>query len=515
MNIKDLLLPVGFAFLSVIALNYFFPGTPRQEAVESSFMAPKEKREYKPLNVEVDFYDQKHVGQLKITDIETAWGHVQFSTDGASIESMDFKRESGGSAKTIQTIFPVADTERENRCFLVALQEKTPFYYELLSMQESEHTYELIYAGDNNDCVVQKVFIVNKQRPKIDLLVELAPKQGRQSSFEPRIFFPCPTMPDIKNTDIISSIVIDQADVFEKKQVNQLSVLRGWFNPLVFGSDSRYFIHALINDEDHFAQRAYYKLQDRTQLFSVLEGPQVDQKTSWRLSFYCGPKDLDDIAAVDQRLEKTLDYSGLLSSLSKLMLYLLRWFYKYVHNYGLAIIALTLFIQILLLPLSLRNDEEKFKKKQAEYQRELAYIEQRFKGNPEQLTAEKAELIRKNGLPFPGVGCLLPILLQFPLFIALRNVLSSSFELYKAPMAWIPDLSLRDPYFILPLLITFTMLLQDEKGGDPQQRMTKMIMAFVLGAVTSSLSAGLTLYICCGQIFGSIKARIIKYYKAV
>ncbi len=515
MNIKGLVLPIGFAFLSIIALNYFFPSTTKHEEVESSFMAPREKREYKLLNLEVDFYDQKHGGQPKITDIETAWGSMQFSTDGASIESMDFKRESGGSAKTIRTVFPVTDMERENRCFLVALQEKTPFYYELLSMQESEYTYELIYAGDNDDCVVQKVFIVNKKRPKIDLLVEVAPKHGRQCVLEPRIFFPAPDMPDIKDTDVISSIVIDQANYFEKKQVNQLSILRGWFNPLLFGSDSRYFIHALINDEDHFTQRAYYKLQDRTRLFSILEGPEVDKKTSWSLSFYCGPKDLDDIIAVDQRLEKTLDYSGLLSSLSKLMLYLLRWFYKYVHNYGLAIIALTLFIQILLLPLSFRNDEEKFKKKQAEYQRELAYIEQRFKGNPDQLTTERAELIRKNGLPFPGFGCLLPLLLQFPLFIALRNVLSSSFELYQAPMAWIPDLSLHDPYFILPLLITFTMLLQDEKGGDPQQRMMKIIMAFILGAVTSSLSAGLTLYICCGQVFGSIKARIVKYYKAV
>jgi YidC/Oxa1 family membrane protein insertase len=397
----------------------------------------------------------------------------------------------------------------------VALQEKTPFYYELLSAEESESAYELMYAGDNDNCVVQKVFIIDKKSPKIDLLVEVAHKNGKHGTIEPRIFFPAPFMPDIRDTDIISSVVIDQTHVFAKKQVGQLDVLRGWFKPLLFGSDSRYFVHAMISDNDHFAQRAYYKLEDHTRLFSILEGPMVDRTASWQLSFYCGPKDLNDLVAVDPRLEKTLEYSGLLSSISKLMLYLLKWFYKYLHNYGLAIIALTLFIQILLLPLSLRNDEEKFKKKQAEYQRELAYIEQRFKGNPEQLTAERAELIRKNGLPFPGLGCLLPILLQVPLFIALRNVLTSSFELYQAPMAWIPDLSLRDPYYILPLLVTFTMLLQDEKGSDPQQRMTKMMVAFLFGIITASLSAGLTLYIFLGQAFGFIKARIIKYYKSV
>ena len=65
MNIRDLVMPVGFAFLSVMALNYFFPGSKGPEDVESSFVAPKERREYRPLNVEVDFFDQKHAGSQK------------------------------------------------------------------------------------------------------------------------------------------------------------------------------------------------------------------------------------------------------------------------------------------------------------------------------------------------------------------------------------------------------------------------------------------------------------------
>ena len=515
MNIRDLVMPVGFAILSVMALNYFFPGSKGPEEVESSFVAPRERKEYRPLNVEVDFFDKKHEDEPKITNVETEWGYLSFSTEAASLDSLDCKREVNGSTKTIRTVFPVAETERANRCFLVALQEQTPYYYELLSAQENESAYTLMYAGDNDDCVVQKIFIIDKKHPKIDLLVEVAPKNGKHGAIEPRIFFPAPHMPDIKESDVISSVVIDQGNVFAKKQVGQLDVLRGWFKPAAFGTDSRYFIHSLIADGDYFAQRAYYKLEDHTGLFSILEGPVVENATSWRLSFYFGPKDLDDLVAVDVRLEKTLEYSGLLSSISKFMLYLLKWFYKYLHNYGLAIIALTLLIQVLLLPLSFRNDEEKFKAKQATYQRELAYLEQRFKHNPEQLTAERAELIRRNGLPFPGLGCLLPMLLQFPLFIALRNVLSSSFEMYHAPMAWIPDLSLRDPYYILPLLIVFTMLLQDDKGGDPQQRMTKMAMAFFFGAITATMSAGLVLYIFLTQAFGAIKARMVKYYKTV
>jgi len=281
----------------------------------------------------------------------------------------------------------------------------------------------------------------------------------------------------------------------------------------MFGADDRYFIHALIADHHHFAQRAYYKLEERNHLFSIVEGPAVTEKTSWQLSFYFGPKELNALGAVDTRLEKTLDYSGMLSFLAKLLLYILNWLYTFVHNYGVAIILLTLLIQICLLPVSLRNGEEKFKRQQAEYQRELVMIEQRFAGNPEKLLAERTALIRRRGLP-GGFGCLLPILLQLPIFFALSRVLSSSFELYQAPFLWIPDLSARDPYFILSVLVIIVMLLND-MSGNPQQRMSKIAMAFVFGAITSTFSAGLALYILMGRVFGFVQTKLMHFFKLV
>lgn len=512
MNFKDFIIPVGFALTASFALQYLFFGGKTGAEVESTFIAPKDRREYKPLNVEVDFFDTKRPAQAKITDIETHWGHVQFSTDGASLESIDFKRELDGKVKSIRTIFPVTDTERENRCFLVALQDKTPFYYSLVSSQESSDAYQLVYVSDTEECIIKKTFVINKERSKIDLIVDITPQKGKNAPVEPRIFYPAPLMPDIRENDVISSIVVDQTATFSKKGVGQLDVRRGWFSPELFGADSRYFINSLIADNDKFAVRAYYKLEDRDRLFSILEGPSVNTRTSWTLSFYFGPKELDTLMAIDPRLEKTLDYSGWFAPIAKVMLYLLRWFYKYLHNYGLAIMAITLLFQLLLLPLSIRNNEEKFKKQQAEYQRKLAIIQQRFANDPERLTLERTELIRKEGLP--GMGCLVPLLLQVPIFFALSRVLSSSFELYQAPMLWIPDLSARDPYFILPALVVIAMLAQDGKV-DPQQRMSKILMAIVFGAFTTSFAAGLTLYIFLSRGFGFIQTRIMKYFKLV
>src|SRR5271156_887820 len=110
MNMRDMVLPISLALVSVIALNYFFPSSTSKETAESSFIAPREKKEYKPLNVEVDFYDQKRAAHAHITNCETAWGYLSFSTDGASLDTIDFKRESDGHIKTVRTIFPVADT---------------------------------------------------------------------------------------------------------------------------------------------------------------------------------------------------------------------------------------------------------------------------------------------------------------------------------------------------------------------------------------------------------------------
>ena len=112
MNMRDLVLLISLAFVSVIALNYFFPGKTSKESTESTFIAPRERKEYKPLNVEIDFYDQKRIAHTHVTDCETEWAYLSFSTDGGSLDSVDFKIESEGSLKTVRTVFPVADTER-------------------------------------------------------------------------------------------------------------------------------------------------------------------------------------------------------------------------------------------------------------------------------------------------------------------------------------------------------------------------------------------------------------------
>lgn len=510
MNFNEMIRPFFFALAVTAALQYFFFDTHSQPKIQTTFVAPKSEQEYIPLiNTEVDFFDQKRSAASQLTEVETSWGALSFSTDGASLESLDIKRIIDKQEKMIRTIFPVTDTERENRCFLVGLSEKTPFYYALRSFDEDETAIALSYQAATDECSIIKTFTIKKDVPTIDMSLTIVPRNS-SVPLKPRIFYPAPLMPDIREYDTISSVVIDGNQNFSKKSAAVLDSHVGWFSPEFFGSDSRYFIHAMIKDDNHFCQRAYYKLVDRDRLFSIVEGPKVTEMQTWTISFYCGPKDVALLSVVDERLEKTLDFSGWLSRLSKVLLYILNWFFSYVHNYGLAIILLTMLIHLLLLPFTVRNNEEKFKKAQRDYQSKLAMLEYRYKDNPDQLNIARAELIKKEG--FPGMGCIIPWLLQLPIFFALNRVLSSSFELYQAPMLWIKDLSSKDPYYILPIIVTIAMLGQDMKG-DAQQRMAKIMMAFAFGAITSSFSAGLAIYIVSSRAMSMLQALVVKYFK--
>lgn len=516
MNIKDLLLPLGLAVITTWAIHRFFFSPTRQQgsgqATEQSFIAPTVKREYRPLNVEIDFVDTKRPAKAVISEVDTSWGHVMFSSDGASLESIDFKRMLNGKEQVIRTVFPVSNAERENRCFLVVLPEKTPYYYTLQERKDGDDRVELTYQADFKLGKINKTFIVYKNRHVIDVKLEVEPKKGLETGLEPRIFFPSPIMPEIaKMGDIVSSVVIDQGGVFEKTRLGSLDQQRGWFAPTLFGADNRYFVHALVNDPDTFVQRAYHKQVGKEKLFSILEGPAVQESTMWTMSFYFGPKEAESFAVVDQRLEQTFDYYGFFAPIAKLMLKILKWLHSYLHNYGLAIIALTFIIKLLLLPLTMRSEQRM--KQQREMQKKLAYVQQRYKDNPQRLAQERTELIRKQGISGLG-GCLLPMIFQMPIFFTLSRVLSSSIELYQAPMLWIPDLSVRDPYYVFPILIAVGMIAQSA-GADAQQRTSSIVMALVLGAITASLSSGLALYICVSTLLGVTQTKMMKYFKLI
>ena len=136
----------------------------------------------------------------------------------------------------------------------------------------------------------------------------------------------------------------------------------------------------------------------------------------------------------------------------------------------------------------------------------MAYLEQKYKGDKQALEAARMELLQKEGLPLGGC---LPLLLQLPFLAALQSGLNNSFELYRAPfILWIKDLSIADPYYILPFLILVFFLLggfMSQKGAGARQNIWMILGAVVFMAFTANLSAGL-----CLCILGNIALHTIQ-----
>jgi YidC/Oxa1 family membrane protein insertase len=220
---------------------------------------------------------------------------------------------------------------------------------------------------------------------------------------------------------------------------------------------------------------------------------------------YAGPKQMQLMEQVvggpadgkrNAKLTASVDY-GWFSVLCHPMLWLLKNFYSFMGNYGLAIILLTIVIKILLLPLT--HKSMKSMAEMAKLKPLMEDLKKRFGADKQRLNQEMMNLYKTHKIN-PMGGCF-PMLLQMPIWIALYRMLYSSVELYQAPFisGWLSDLSYRDPYFILPVVLGGTMFVQQwlsPTSADSQQaKMMLYIMPAFFTFIMLYLPSGLVLYI--------------------
>lgn len=229
---------------------------------------------------------------------------------------------------------------------------------------------------------------------------------------------------------------------------------------------------------------------------------------------YVGPKDLELLAATDQRLVSVVDW-GWFGWIARPLFAMLRWTYTYTgYNWGWAIIAVTVLINFALVPLKLSS--MKSMKKMALLQPQIQAINDKYKGvglkDPRagDKNAEVMELYKKNGVN-PAGGCL-PLLLQFPFFIGFYKVLSVAIELRGADWLWVTDLSRPETMTLrmLPLLMLGSQIylqkMTPSTGGDPaQQRMMMFMMPVMMAFLFWNASSGLVLYWLTGNVVGVVQ----------
>src|SRR6185295_477241 len=173
------------------------------------------------------------------------------------------------------------------------------------------------------------------------------------------------------------------------------------------------------------------------------------------VALYAGPKEYDTLRAMNLGLEDTIDFGwfiygswDIVRAVAKPLFYVLRFFHEYTHNYGVAIILLTVCIKLWFVPLQYKS--YKSMKDMQLIQPKVAALQQKLKDDKERLNKELIKLYREHKVN-PVGGCL-PMLLQTPVFVALFNILYMTIDLRQAPfLLWIKDLSVQDPYYVLPI----------------------------------------------------------------
>lgn len=191
---------------------------------------------------------------------------------------------------------------------------------------------------------------------------------------------------------------------------------------------------------------------------------------------------------------------GWFSMIARFFLTALLWLNKFTHNYGFAIIVLTILIKIVLYPLQHKSIVSM--KKMQKVQPKVEAIKAKFKKSKtdaeqrQKMNVEMMELYKREGIN-PMAGCL-PLVLQLPILWGFYNLLSRAIELRGAPwILWIHDLSDKDPTYILPILMTATMFIQTyitPATGDPAQRKIFLMMPLVFGFLFKDFPSGLVLY---------------------
>jgi YidC/Oxa1 family membrane protein insertase len=227
----------------------------------------------------------------------------------------------------------------------------------------------------------------------------------------------------------------------------------------------------------------------------IVPAPALQPGSSATVSvpLYAGPQEQDKLAKLAPGLDLSVDY-GWLTIIAVPLFWLLSWFYNWVGNWGIAIIILTVIIKLIFYPLSEASYRSMAK------MRVLAPKLQRLKeqyGDDRQRMQQAMMELYKTERINPLGGCL-PIVVQIPVFIALYWVLLASVELRHAPfMLWIHDLSRPDPWFILPLLMGATMIIQtrlNPEPPDPVQAKVMKIMPIAFSIFFFFFPAGLVLY---------------------
>ena len=250
--------------------------------------------------------------------------------------------------------------------------------------------------------------------------------------------------------------------------------------------------------------------------FLIFQGQALQQGQSFQKKgeIFFGPQDYSLLKSLNLRLEKVVDF-GMFGFISAYMLSLLKWFYTFSHNWGLAILLLSVLIKLVLwFPThSSYKNMNLTQKKMKEIQPKLEALKRKYPEDKQKQQEETMKLYQQAGIN-PLGGCL-PLLFQMPVFFALYATLGHCIELRGAHFLWLTDLTLKDPYLVLPLLMGVSMIVQQKVSGQAanmatgQQKFMMWFFPVFLTIISLQWPSGLLLYWMITNVLSIVQQKIV------
>jgi len=396
---------------------------------------------------------------------------------------------------------------------------------------DTKLTVEQNYTKGNDKVTVKKVFFVEKDYPSLKCkfsfsgTVKELPKVTIWSgTIAPLKQFSNDELRDVHQAEYMLAADgdVETADPNVKKQEKYLG--KKTSDPVKWVAVSnKYLLSQLYADKPFNGGCVLINHKDNDYaepgIAGIYENVPVD--TEYDLSLYAGAKEIAQMSKLPEDAQEAihLAYWSWFEFLCRPMLALLNWLKSFSGSYGLAIILLTILVKLVLWPLIHKGN--KSMRKMTKIQPMLKDLKEKYKDNPQLFNQKMMELYRQEKVN-PLGGCL-PMLLQFPVFIALYSTLEAAVELRNVPFLWAKDLSQPDAigpeiwgFSLHPLILISTglMVLQMKltpQAGDPLQRKLMMFMPLIMLIFFYNFPSGLALYWTVNNILSILQMKYSQY----
>ena len=439
--------------------------------------------------------DSKQVTKdIKVKEIlvENDVFKVTLSNEGATIKAVELKKYKDKKG------FPIKLTSSEISAGSILKNNKLDYSKVLFDIDDSKASFKnsaeaiVVFTYNDGNISIQRTFVFNKE----DYLIDIKDETKGLGSYYVTLGKDFGIF-DKEGAPHWGPVILKEADRIEltpKKLKDTVTYKEGvkWV-----AQEDKYFFSAIVpvSKANQFVVSPY----NGDVLTSVEFQDGINQ-----YKIFAAPKEYDYLKKFNVGLEHIVDF-GFFSIIASPLFWFLKLLYRLTGNYGIAIIILTIIVRIPFIPIV--NRGQKSMQKLSELQPKLMQLKEQYKNDPQKLQKEMMELYRKYKIN-PMSGCL-PMLLQIPVFFALYKILIIAIELRQSPfMLWIHDLSAKDPYYILPILMGATMLIQQKmtpSTADPTQQKIMLIMPVVFTFLFLSFPSGLVLYWLVNNIFGIIQ----------